>query len=142
MIQISDWIAIWGAVISTLLATKEIFQWWHDRDRFDASLTTSSNVDAGHNLKITNLSSKTILISHWELFLSFDRKGKKGYQCIVFEDFDSHDISMDPRTSKQLHFSEGDYFSISEKSLQGRSIYLKLWIAGRSPWVKKLYPFD
>lgn len=142
MLAASDWISAWGAVISTLLATKEIFQWWKNRDRFDASLTTSSSADIGHNLKITNLSGRTILISHWELFLSFDKKGKREYDCIVFEDLDSNDISLDPNTSRQLYFSESDYFSVSEKSLRGRSIYLKMWIVGRRPWVKKLYPFD
>ncbi len=137
-----DWISLWAAVVSTLLAGLKIYETWRDRGRIEASLSTTSSEEHGNDLQIRNLSDKPILIAHWEVFASHDARGRRDCYSIESGDFDSSDISIAPHTSVHWNFSEANYFSTEPKFLKDRSIYLKLWIAGRRPWTQKIYPFD
>lgn len=137
-----DWISLWAGIVSTALAVIKIYETWRDRSRIDVSLFTTSSEVHGNELQIRNLSDKPIFIIHWELFAAHDAKGKRDCFSIESGDFDSRDISLAPHSSLHWSFSEANFFSTEDKFLKGRSIYLKLWIAGRRPWTQKIYPFD
>jgi hypothetical protein len=139
-LDLKDWLTIWGAVLSTVLAVMKIYEIWRDRARIDASLMIS-DVDHGNDIRIRNLSGKPIIIEYWEIFAASDAKGKRNYEVIQVDDF-SGDLSIAPYTSVNWNFCDANHFNTTDKYLKGRSIYLKICVVGRKPWTQKLYPFD
>lgn len=141
-LDFKDWMAIWGGLLSTCLAGIKVFEWWRDRDRLDISFGSSTSVEHGNQIQIRNLSNRPIIIKHWELFFAFDPKGKRDCQVINYAEHDDGDLTIAAHTSKQWNFCEERYFSTSDKHLRGRSIYLRLCIAGRKDLTTKLYPYS
>jgi hypothetical protein len=139
---LSEWIALWGALLSTVLAAIKIVEWWRDRDRLEIDFASTTDESFGNFIVIRNLCDRPIIITHWELFFSHDCRGKRAYDLIESADFDSGDQTVCANTSIQWSFCEAHYFSTSDTALQGRSIYLKLCIAGRRPVTRKLYPYN
>jgi hypothetical protein len=141
-IDVKDLMAVWGGLLSTCLAGIKVFEWWRDRDRLDISFGSSTSVEYGNQIQIRNLSNRPIIIKHWELFFAFDPKGKRDCQFIDYAEHDDGDLTIAAHTSKQWNFCEARYFSTSDKQLRGRSIYLRLCIAGRKDLTTKLYPYS
>jgi hypothetical protein len=135
-----DLMAVWGGLLSTGLAGIKVFEWWRDRDRLDISFGSSTSVEYGNQIQIRNLSNRPIIIKHWELFFAFDSKGKRDCELVDSADYDDGDLTISAHASKQWNFSEARYFSTADKHLRGRSIYLRLFIAGRNDLTTKLYP--
>jgi hypothetical protein len=140
-LDLKDLMAVWGGLLSTGLAVIKFFEWWRDRDRLDISFGSSS-VEHGNQIQIRNLSNRPIIVKHWELFFAFDPKGKRDCELVESADFDDSDLTIAAHTSKQWNFCEGKYFSTSDKHLRGRSIYLRLCIAGRKDLTTRLYPYS
>ena len=138
---LSDWIALWGALLSTVLAAIKIMEWWRDRNRLEIDFSSTTSESIGNSIVIRNLYAKPIIIKHWELFLAHDRRGKQASEAIESADFDSGDQIVGPNASIVWTFCDDHYFSTSDKALKGRSVYLKLCIAGRKPMTRKLYPY-
>lgn len=141
-LDVKDLMAVWGGLLSTCLAGIKVFEWWRDRDRLDISFGSSTSVEHGNQIQIRNLSNRPIIIKHWELFFAFDPKGKRDCQVIDYAEHDDGDLTIAAHTSKQWNFCEARYFSTSDKHLRGRSIYLRLCIAGRKDLTTKLYPYS
>jgi hypothetical protein len=141
-LDVKDLMAVWGGLLSTGLAGIKVFEWWRDRDRLDISFCSSSSVEHGNQIQIRNLSSRPIIIKHWELFFARDPKGKNDCEFVDHADYDDGDLTIPAHTSKQWNFCEERYFSTSDKHLRGRSIYLRLCIAGRKDLTTKLYPYS
>ena len=141
-LDVKDLMAVWGGLLSTGLAGIKVFEWWRDRDRLDISFGSSTSVEHGNQIQIRNLSNRPIIIKHWELFFAFDPKGKKDCEVVESADYDDGDLTIAAHTSKQWNFCEQRYFSTSDKHLRGRSIYLRLCIAGRKDLTTKLYPYS
>ncbi len=141
-LDVKDLMAVWGGLLSTGLAGIKVFEWWRDRDRLDISFGSSSSVEHGNQIQIRNLSSRPIIIKHWELFFARDPKGKNDCEFVDHADYDDGDLTIPAHTSKQWNFCEERYFSTSDKHLRGRSIYLRLCIAGRKDLTTKLYPYS
>lgn len=141
-LDVKDLMAVWGGLLSTGLAGIKVFEWWRDRDRLDISFGSSTSVEHGNQIQIRNLSSRPIIITHWELFLAFDSKGKRDCEFVDSADYDDGDLTISAHASTQWNFCEARYFSTSGKHLRGRSIYLRLCIAGRKDLTKKLYPYS
>lgn len=141
-LDVKDLMAVWGGLLSTCLAGIKVFEWWRDRDRLDISFGSSTSVEHGNQIQIRNLSNRPIIIKHWELFFAFDPKGKKGFEIVESADYDDGDLTIAAHTSKQWNFCEERYFSTSDKHLRGRSIYLRLCIAGRKDLTTKLYSYS
>jgi len=140
-LDVKDLVAVWGGLLSTGLAGIKVFEWWRDRDRLDISFGSSSSVEYGNQIQIRNLSNRPIIIKHWELFFAFEPKGKMGCELVESAEYDDGDLTIAAHTSKQWSFCENRHFSISEQNLRGRSIYLRLCIAGRRDRIEKLYPY-
>ncbi len=141
-LDLKDLVAVWGGILSTGLAGIKVFEWWRDRDRLDISFGSTSSVEHGNQIQIRNLSNRPIIVKHWELFFSFDSKGKKDYELVESAEYDDNDLTIAAHASIQWNFCEARYFSTSEKQLRGRSIYLRLCIAGRKDLTTKIYPFN
>lgn len=141
-LDVKDLMAVWGGLLSTGLAAIKVFEWWRDRDRLDISFGSSTSVEHGNQIQIRNLSNRPIIITHWELFFARDAKGKNGCEFVDHADYDDGDLTIPAHTSKQWNFCEASYFNTSDKYLRGRSIYLRLCIAGRKNLTTKLYPYS
>ena len=139
---LGDWIALWGALLSTVLATIKIMEWWRDRNRLEIAFSSTTSESIGNSIVIRNLYAKPIIITHWELFLAHDRRGKRMYESIESAEFDSGDQVVGAHASIVWNFCDAHYFSTSEQAIKGRAIYLRLCIAGRRPVTRKIYPYS
>ena len=141
-LDLKDLMAVWGGLLSTGLAVIKFFEWWRDRDRLDISFGSSTSVEHGNQIQIRNLSNRPIIVKHWELFFAFDPKGKSDCEFVESADYDDGDLTIAAHSSKQWNFCEARYFSTSDKHRRGRSIFLRLCIAGRKDLTAKLYPYS
>lgn len=134
-----NYIAWWGACLSTLLAAVKVWELWRDRFRVDLGHNFTSDPETGNEIFVRNLSAKPIIIEYWEIhyvsgvwpfrkFVEFESPGP-----------DASDIQIAPHSSKAFSFNGASHFSWSDKGLQGRKIYMRLYIAGRRPLDKKVY---
>lgn len=137
-IKIPELLAIWGAVLSTVLFIFKLVEVLNNRLKIDADFISSSNESNGHKIKIRNLSNKTFIVAYWELILCLPFNNKSDGEHIAYADIDS-DHRMDPYATMTLNFTDSNYFSITEKFLKGRNIYIRLHIAGRKPIYKLVY---
>ena len=141
-LDVKDWMAVLGGLLSTGLAGIKVYGWWRYRDRLDISFGSSTSVEHGNQIQIRNLSKRPIIVKHWELFFAFDPKGKRDCEFVESADYDDGDLTIAAHASKQWNFCEARYFSTSDKHRRGRSIFLRLCIAGRKDLTTKLYPYS
>jgi len=130
------------AFVSTLLAAIKVAEWWRDRNRLETDFTCTTSEAEGNTVIIRNLYSKPIIITYWEIFMAEKLRWNSDQVTLETADFDDSDQVIAPHASLRWNFSEARYFGTSEKILKGRCIYLRLWIAGRKPTVRKLYPYN
>lgn len=134
-----NYIAWWGAGLSSLLALVKLWELWSNRFRVDIGHNFTSNPEIGNEILIRNLSSNPIILEYWELHYC-----SRWWPFRKLEEFespgpDTSDIQIQPHSSKTLSFLEQYHFSWSAKTLKGRKIYIKLYIAGRRPFFKKVF---
>lgn len=106
-----NYIAWWGAALSTLLALVKLWELWNARFRIEVGYNFTSEPDIGNEVFIRNLSSKPIILSYWELlygsgFLPFRK----------LEEFespgpDASDIRIEAHSSEIFTFAEASHFA-------------------------------
>ena len=131
-----SYIAWWGAGLSTLLAFIKLREVWLDRFRVDIGYNCS---DIDNKIYIRNLTGRPIIISYWELLYGSGIWPFRKFSTFESPAADASDIKIESHSSKTFTFSGADYFGWSEKALNGRKIYIRLDIAGRRPFLKKVY---
>lgn len=110
-------LALWGAVLSTLLAAIKLFEIWQTRTQIEVSYSFASDPEIGNEVIIRNLSNKPILITYWELFWQHRRWGKLITEDGTFPDYDFKDKKLDAHSSTSIHFWGSDHFGWSAKAL-------------------------
>ena len=129
----------WSAVLSTVLAAGRLWEFWRDRFQVEVSYSFADLPEVGNEVLIRNLSATPILLTYWELlWLSGVWPLRSVSNCLTPE-YDIGDVRINAHSTKILHFVEADYFDWGAKSLDGRSIYIRLYIAGRRPILRKVY---
>lgn len=133
------YIAWWGAGLSTLLAVVKLWELWRDRFRIDVGYNFTSDPETGNEVFVRNLSAKPIILSYWELLY-----GEGSWPFRKLTEFESpgpdvSDTRIEPHSSKTFTFAEGSHFDWGHRTLQGRKIYMRLYVAGRRPVLKKVY---
>lgn len=63
-----DYIARWGARLSTLLTLVKIWELWRDRFRVDIGCTFNSDPNEGNKVFVRNLSGTRMILTDWTLF--------------------------------------------------------------------------
>lgn len=133
----ADPIALWGAVVSTVLAIREIAK---SRTKIEIGHAFADSPEIGNEIIIRNISASPIIITHWELlwikrkFLLCKKIRREGP-----DEFNS-DISLGEQERTSLMFVDQYHFDWGWKSLNGGKIYLKLRIAGKKwPRYYKVY---
>ena len=134
-------LAICALVLSTGLFIFKIIEVWNSQIRIDVAATTTSSEEQGHTIRIRNLSNKTFIITYWEVFISHPWEIKKNAHVLCNADYDDGDHRMDPYSTFILNFAQANYFSVSEKALNGKRIYIRICIAGSKSFGKQVYPF-
>jgi hypothetical protein len=140
IISKADPIALWGAILSTLLAITKFWELWKDRTNIEVSYNFTGSDDIGNEVIIRNLATTPIIITYWELIWR-DRKlfYWKETSRIAPDEFFS-DIKLSGHTSTKLTFKEIDHFDWSPSALGTNKIFLRVHIAGkRRPIVKYVY---
>lgn len=118
---------------------------WRDRFRIEVTSLLRSDPDRGNDVLIRNLSSNRILIARWEVCYGPERSTDKDLEVILDStmgevESGSSDINIDAYSSYTMNFEGDDHFNFDVRTLRGRCIYLRLWIAGRTPILKMIYP--
>ena len=127
----SNFIALWGAGLSTLLACVKIWELWSARARVEVSYSFIGIPERGNDIIIRNISDKPFILTYWQLQF-FEHKRLRWIPYKTEEPCeDAHDICIQGHSSKTLNFSGQDYFEWGHKALDGKRIYLKLYIAGK-----------
>lgn len=134
-----NYIAWWGAGLSTLLALVKLYELWQNRFRIDVGYGFTGDMHRGNDVHIRNLSSKPIILAYWELFYRPNLWPLKKDMYIASPEADAYDLKIEPHSSKTFNFSGQDHFSWNWKALKGCKIYIRLHIAGRRPLVKRVY---
>ncbi|MDO8826611.1 hypothetical protein [Methylophaga sp.] len=135
----SSLIAWWGAILSTVLAVVKLFELWRDRDRVGVSYNFTGNESIGNEILIRNLSSRPLILAHWELLYCSGRWPIRKFKSFESAEFDAGDRKLEPYATHALHFSCANYFSWGHKALNGRRIFIRLHIAGRKPLLELVY---
>lgn len=133
--------AWWGAVLSTVLAAVKGWEIWRDRFRVEVGGSFTSAPDIGNEVRIRNLSPKPLILVHWEVFYGSGVWPFRKETSICERDYDAGDSTIAPVSTHTLAFVDESYFSTSYDRLKGRSVYIRLHIAGRGTIRRKLYPF-
>ncbi len=135
-------LAIWGAVLSTILAGLKIWELWRARRRIEYSHNFRGPEELGNDVIIRNLSSTPIIVSHYELvWLKRRWFGlKKNEVRSIVPDSDFTEFQISPHSSQILTFTDEQHFDWSPDSLSGAAIYLRVHIAGeRKPRLAWIY---
>lgn len=138
--EMSSLIAWWGAGLSTLLAVIKLWELWQARFRLEVGYGFASDENIGNTIHIRNLSNRPMILAYWEVLYCSGRWPRRKFQEITCADHDSGDRRIEPHSTLALNFSEENHFSWSHKTLRGRRIFIRLYIAGRQPILKLVYP--
>lgn len=136
----TNFIAWWGAGLSTLLATVKLWELWRDRFRIEVGYDFTSSPEIGNEIHIRNLAGHPIILSFWELELSSRRWLPRKTDSILFREPGGGDIRVEPHSTHTLRFQEDQHFDWGYKMLKGRRIYIRLHIAGRKSQRILVYP--
>lgn len=130
-------IAWGGAGLSTLLALIKLWELWQSRFRIEIGYDLSGNREIGNCIQIRNMTNHTLILKYWELLYCAGR-----WPFLNFEKLRSpneiNDISIASHTAHTLRFSGADHFDWGVNFLKGRSICIRLHIAGKRPFTKSL----
>ncbi len=134
--------AWWGAVLSTMLAIIKVWELWRDRFKIEVGSSFATAAHIGNEVRIRNLSPKPQILTHWEIFYRSGIPLLRTEKSICCRDFDTDDSCIAPSSTQKLTFSGESYFSTTAEKLKGRSIYIRVYVAGRRPVCHKIYPFE
>jgi hypothetical protein len=133
-----NYIALWGAVLSTILGLIKIYELWSSRRKVEITCYFDSRPEVGNDVIVRNISDKQIILTYWQLL--FYKKEKFRWKEFNSEEpcEDAHDILIPPHSSKKFNFSEQYYFSWGVKAMENKRIYFKIFIAGKKRPIKSL----
>ena len=129
-----DYIAWWGAGLSTFLAVVKLVELWQDRFRIDVGYNFTSHPDCGNEIFIRNLGSKPIIITYWEVMEGQRFWPIRKFSSIESPGPDANDLRVEPHSSETFKFTDESHFSWGK----GRKIYMRLHIAGKRAILKKV----
>ena len=136
---ISLLVALWGAVLSTILAVTKLWEIRRDRFRVDVGNNFSSAPGGANKVIVRNLGSRPFILCYWELlWLPHRWVSEHGVRSISPGE-DAIDVRIEPGASHTLRFSGPDHFDWGRNALRGRTIYLRLYVVGRRSFLRKVY---
>lgn len=134
-----EFVAWWGALVSTALAGIRIYELLRDRFRIDVGANLTGDPDVGNEIIIRNLSSYPIILQFWEVGWLSGYRPFRSFTSFVTPEPDAHDHKIDARSSHSIKFTEIHHFDWGIESLDSRQIYIRLHVVGRKPILKHVY---
>jgi hypothetical protein len=132
----------WGAGLSTLLAIVKLAEFWRDRFRLFVGYKFTGDSESGNEILIRNLSSHPLILGHWELLYCSGKWPRRFFDEFNCPDLESStDTRIEPHTTLTLNFSGPDHFDWGVDALNGRRIFIRLHVVGRSPILRQVYPY-
>ena len=132
-------LALWGALLSTLLVIVTFVDFW--RRRFRISTTYAfADITRGNQILVTNLSGQPTTLVGWELlWLSRRWPRPKQSRAPISPGADTSCVVIKPGESYCLWFEGADYFDWGVNALKDDAIYLRVHFAGRRPRLRRIY---
>jgi hypothetical protein len=135
----SDYLALWGAGLSTLLAVIKVWEMWSNRFRLEVSHTFASSPEIGNEVVIRNLSGQPVILTCWELQHRSGRWPFAKFESFESAEHDTGDVTIQAHSTYTLRFTEANHFAWSSRALRGRSIVIRLCLAGRRPTTRLVF---
>lgn len=136
----SSIIALWGAGLSTALALIKVWEVWSDRFQIDISYDFHANEEVGNKILIRNLTARPLILTYWEVLYRSARGPFRKYEFLALPHLGAMDIRLEHHSTHSLDFSGEHYFDWGASSLKGRTIFVRLHIAGRRAILRRVYP--
>lgn len=137
--SVTQSLAIWGAILSTLLACLRIWEFWQGRFRIEVSTLFTGCKESGHRVSVRNLSGKQLILEHWAIMRVSGRWPRRTANTLVSAEFDANDIVIASQSTFPLSFVEESYFPWGG-SLGGDRLAIRLHFAGRRSVLRYLTP--
>jgi len=137
--NLTDILAIWGAILSTILGAFKIWEIYRDRRRILVSYRFGST-DDGNKIILKNPSKTPIMIDDYEPFWSKCRfLRKRSFFEFAFPEDSPRNLTIDPHSRLVLNFSGINYFN-PYKTEKG-NLYIRLHLTGKKwPTILRVYP--
>jgi len=122
-------LSVWGAGLSTLLATVQLINLYRNRTRLSTSYHYSANEGASDDITLYNIGKRDLMINDYKLFFAKSRtSNKKKYIEKTFPDESVH-LSLKANDKIQLSFTE--QYRISFPGNAENTLFIELSIVGR-----------
>ncbi len=132
-------LAVWGAILSTILAGLKVWEIRQNHFRVETSYNLTSSETEGNEIYIRNLNNRPITIEHWVLEWQKEFWPFKKTDLIAMSQDISAGRKIDAYDNLTLRFADEDYFSTGKPLSDGKSLYLKLHLVGkRRPKIVKV----
>lgn len=138
--EMSTYIALWGAGLSTLLALVKLWELWQDRFRIDIGYNFTGSETEGNEIFIRNLSGSPLILSYWEVLYSSGHWPRRRLEMVECPEHDAGDCRIEPHSTLTLGFHGEKHFAWGHTARNGRKICIRLHVAGRKPILKLVYP--
>lgn len=113
---------------------------WKNRFRIEFYLNKPSSNYYDNEIQIRNLSSDQFILTNWEVLYRSGFWPFAKEQIVARRHYLDNDIIITPKTTYIIPCSDQDYhFSTEQELLKGRSIFLRLNIAGHGKICRKIY---
>lgn len=132
-------ISWWGAGLSTLLALIKLGELWRDRFRLEVGHGFSGSVEIGNEVFVRNLAGRPLILTYWELLYCSGRRPFRRFSPLQNAEPDDGEHVIAPHSTFTLRFSDAYYFDWGADALKGKAIFIRLYFAGRSPILRKVY---
>lgn len=122
-------LSIWGAALSTILATVHLVNLYRNRTRLSTSYHFGANEGTTDDIIVYNIGKRDLLINRYELFFAKSRSSsEKNYLQKTFPDEATH-FTLKANDKINLSFAEQERISFSRNG--DSKLYIELNIVGR-----------
>jgi hypothetical protein len=124
-------LALWGAVLSTVLAAIKIWEVRREGLRLTTSYSFSTDAAVGNDVIIQNPSKNPVMISYWALLWLQRRWGRWIITNAKFPDEGDLNVTIAPFSQHVLSFEDATHFDWGASAVHKGKIWLKLYVVGR-----------
>jgi hypothetical protein len=124
-----SYLAVWGAILSTILALIKIWEVYQGRFRIEITPSLSSP-ERGNTFTVTNLSKNQININYYKLFWAKKLSDSDSYQFLdTGIEEEGCNIKIPAHSNCVLKFHDQYYFSWGQQMQKKGNLYISLSLA-------------
>jgi hypothetical protein len=97
------YLALWGAILSTILGLVKLYELWASRRIIEITCYFDGRPEVGNDVIIRNISDKQLIVTYWQL--SFCKRKNLHWEEYNTEEpnEDAADIIIPPHSSRKLN---------------------------------------